>query len=206
MKKLVLLIGLVSLFATGCADGDTEITSDDILVSSFYSMGCSDNFDPSGRIWLGKNPSSYGSYPNASAYDLSCNSDTYVTVDFYDNGYEGHYKYFLVNGVNPTYSETIYRGGTGTYTFQFNNNLPYEYGTYYGIARVTALNLETREYYYYDFDIRGVENDINSKEPAVSKFEARIAPKLSGNAEKAKSEEVKTDNSSADNTDSVELK
>lgn len=43
----------------------------------------------------------------------------------------------------------------------------YERGTYFGTARVTALNLETREYYYYDFDIRAFDNSVNSKEEAA---------------------------------------
>lgn len=156
-------------------------------------MGCNDNFDY--IIELGKNPSVSGTYPNAITYDLSCNSDTYVTVEFYDNGWQGHYKYFLVNGANPSYSDTIYRNGTGTYIFQYNNSIVSDYGTYYGIARVTALNLETREYYTHDYDIRAYENDPYGKEKAaLSNFEARVAPKLP-----AKSEEVKADNATLDN-------
>lgn len=198
MRKIsVLLIGLVALFATGCAEESTTITSDDIPVSSFYNMGCNDNFDYT--IELGKNPSVSGTFPNAITYDLSCNSDTYVTIEFYDNGWDGHYRYFLVNGENPSYADTIYRGGTGTYIFQYNNNMPYERGTYYGLARVTAINLETREYYTHDYDIRAYENSINSKEEiAVSKFEARKAPELPAKSEEAKAEEVKADNATAE--------
>lgn len=202
MRKIsVLLIGLVALFATGCAEESTTITSDDIPVSSFYNMGCNDNFDYT--IELGKNDSVSGTFPNMQIYDLSCSSDTSVTIEFYDDPIaDGHYKYFLVNGMNPSYSNIIYRGETGSYAFSFNRNIPYEYRTYYGIARVTALNLETREYYTHDFSIRAYENSINSKEEiAISKFEARKAPELP-----AKSEEAKADNTASNNAASEEAK
>lgn len=178
MKKIsVLLIGVVAFFITGCAE-DTTISSDDIYVSSFYDMGCNDNFES--LIMLGKNPSVSGTYPNAIVYDLSCNSDTHVTVEIFDFNYAGHYAYFLVNGANPSYSNTISRGGTHSYTFQFNTNLPYEYGNYDALVRITALNLETRKWTYREPIIYGLENDINSRSVAAkSMFESRIAPKMS---------------------------
>lgn len=184
MKKLsILFVSLFALLVSGCAEDDTTITSSDIRVYSFASMGCNDNFYGTTSIELGKNPSVSGTYPNAAIYDLSCAYDTYVTVDFYDNGYSGHYKYFLVNGANPSYSDTIVRGGTGSYTFTFNTGIPSEYGSYYGLARVTALNLETREYYTYDYAISALENSPASKEViAKSMFSARLAPKSSSDS------------------------
>lgn len=199
MKKIsVLLIGIAALFITGCAE-DTSISSDDIYVSTFYSMGCNDNFLT--PIMLGKNPSVSGTYPNALVYDLSCNSDTYVTVEFFDFNNPGHYLYFLVNGENPSYSNTISMGGTHSYTFQFNTSLPYGYGNYDATVRITALNLETRKWTYRDYMIYAVENDINSKEIAVSKFEGRVAPKLNVTAEN-----TKADNNTASNSEDTEVK
>lgn len=188
MKKIrIILIVLAALFATGCAEENkpTNIIRDDVLVSSFYYMGCSDDFDSTGTIWLGKNQSVSGTYPNVIIHNLSCNSDTRITIDFYDNGFNGHYKFFLINEQNPSYSNIIYSGTTASYRFSFNHDMLYERGTYFGIARVTALNLVTREYYYYDFDIRAFDNSINSKEEAaVSIYEVRTAPKLKVSSEK----------------------
>lgn len=170
MKKIsVILIGLAALFITGCAEESTpkDITREDILVSSFKHMGCSDDFDSKGTIWLGKNQSVSDTYPNVIIHNLSCNSDTRVTVDFYDNGFKDHYKFFLINEQNPSYKNIIYRGTSSSYRFSFNHDMLYERGTYFGTARVTALNLETREYYYYDFDIRAFDNSVNSKEEAA---------------------------------------
>lgn len=180
MKKIsVLLVGLAALFTAGCADEimPKNITRDDVLVTSFGDMGCSNNFESTGTILLGKNQSVSGNYPNAIVYDFSCSSDTRIIIEFFDNGYSGHYKFFLINGQNPGYKNIIYRGTTSSYRFSFNHDMLYERGTYFGIAKVTAINLETREYYYYDFDIKAFDS-INSKEKAaVNKFEERIIPK-----------------------------
>lgn len=198
MKKIsVLLISLIALFATGCADGGTEVTSSDIYVSRFTDMGCSSTFTD---LELGKNSSITGTYPNELVAQLRCNSDVSVRIDFYDYDprlYPGHYAYFLVNNTPRTYSDTIYVDFTGessgTYTFTTDQSL-YTDDSYYGKYIVTALNLETRRYTVQEYSIYAYENSIWSKEAAVSKFEARTAPKLPVSADNAKSEEVSTDN------------
>lgn len=187
MKKIsVLLISLIALFATGCADEGTEVTSSDIYVSRFTDMGCSSTFTD---LELGKNSSITGTYPNELVAQLRCNSDVSVRIDFYDYdsvSYPGHYAYFLVNNTPVTYTDTIYTDLTGessgTYTFTTDSSLD-TYGSYYGKYTVTALNLETRRYTVQEYSIYAYENSIWSKEAAVSKFEARTAPKLPVNTD-----------------------
>lgn len=198
MRKIsVLLISLIALFVTGCADEGTEITSSDIYVSTFTDMGCSSTF---GNYELGKNNSVSGTYPNEAVAQLRCNSDVSAKIDFYDYDsvlYPGHYAYFLVNNTPRTYTDTIYMDLTGEssgiYTFTTATSLD-TYGSYYGKYTVTALNLETRRYTVQEYTIYAYENSIWSKEAAVSKFEARTAPKLPVSADNTKSEEVNTDN------------
>lgn len=205
MRKIsVLLIGLVALFATGCAEESTDIKSDDIYVTSFYDMGCGDSF---GNINLGKNNSVTGQYPNEQMVQLRCNSDVSVRIDFYDSMYDypGHYRYFLVNNTHTTYQDTIYTNSlgesSGVYTFTTDPSIS-QYGTYYGKYTVTALNLETRKYTVQEYRITAFENSSWSKEEAaVSKFEARKAPELP-----AKSEEAKADNTASDNAAAEEAK
>ena len=205
MRKIsVLLIGLVALFATGCAEESTDVKSDDIYVTSFYDMGCSHTF---GNLNLGKNSSVTGQYPNEIMAQLNCNSDVSVRIDFYDSMYDypGHYRYFLVNNTHTTYQDTIYTNSlgesSGVYTFTTDPSIS-QYGTYYGKYTVTALNLETRKYTVQEYRITAFENSSWSKEEAaVSKFEARKAPELP-----AKSEEAKADNTASDNAAAEEAK
>lgn len=205
MRKIsVLLIGLVALFATGCAEESTDVKSDDIYVTSFYDMGCSHTF---GNFNLGKNSSVTGQYPNEIMAQLNCNSDVSVRIDFYDSMYDypGHYRYFLVNNTHTTYQDTIYTNSfgesSGVYTFTTDPSIE-QYGTYYGKYTVTALNLETRKYTVQEYRITAFENSSWSKEEAaVSKFEARKAPELP-----AKSEEAKADNTASNNAASEEAK
>lgn len=202
MRKIsVLLIGLVALFATGCAEESTDVKSDDIYVTSFYDMGCSHTF---GNLNLGKNSSVTGQYPNEIMAQLNCNSDVSVRIDFYDSMYDypGHYRYFLVNNTHTTYQDTIYTNSfgesSGVYTFTTDPSIE-QYGTYYGKYTVTALNLETRKYTVQEYRITAFENSSWSKEEAaVSKFEARKAPELPAKSEEAKAEEVKADNATAE--------
>lgn len=202
MRKIsVLLIGLVALFATGCAEESTDIKSDDIYVTSFNDMGCTNTFD---NFNLGKNNSVTGQYHNEIMAQLRCNSDVSVRIDFYDEDpvyYPGHHRYFLVNNTPVTYSETIYVDSTGEssgeYTFTTDPSIE-QYGTYYGKYTVTALNLETRKYTVQEYRITAFENGPYSKEAAVSKFEARKAPELPAKSEEAKAEEVKADNATAE--------
>lgn len=202
MRKIsVLLIGLVALFATGCAEESTDIKSDDIYVTSFNDMGCTNTFD---NFNLGKNNSVTGQYPNEIMAQLRCNSDVSVRIDFYDEDpvyYPGHHRYFLVNNTPVTYSETIYVDSTGessgVYTFTTDPSIE-QYGTYYGKYIVTALNLETRKYTVQEYRITAFENGPYSKEAAVSKFEARKAPELPAKSEEAKAEEAKADNTAAE--------
>lgn len=206
MRKIsILLIGLVALFATGCAEESTDVKSDDIYVTSFYDMGCGDSF---GNINLGKNNSVTGQYPNEKMVQLRCNSDVSVRIDFYDEDpvyYPGHHRYFLVNNTHTTYQDTIYTNSfgesSGVYTFTTDPSIE-KYGTYYGKYTVTALNLETRKYTVQEYRITAFENSSWSKEEAaVSKFEARKAPELP-----AKSEEAKADNTVSDNAAAEEAK
>lgn len=205
MRKIsILLIGLVALFATGCAEESTDVKSDDIYVTSFYDMGCGDSF---GNINLGKNNSVTGQYPNEQMVQLRCNSDVSVRIDFYDEDprlHPGHHRYFLVNNTPVTYYETIYVDSTGessgVYTFTTDPSIE-QYGTYYGKYTVTALNLETRKYTVQEYRITAFENGPYSKEAAVSKFEARKAPELP-----AKSEEAKADNTASNNAAAEEAK
>lgn len=206
MRKIsILLIGLVALFATGCAEESTDVKSDDIYVTSFYDMGCGDSF---GNINLGKNNSVTGQYPNEQMVQLRCNSDVSVRIDFYDEDpeyYPGHHRYFLVNNTPVTYSNIIYVDSTGessgVYTFTTDQSIE-QRGTYYGKYTVTALNLETRKYTVQEYRITAFENSSWSKEEAaVSKFEARKAPELP-----AKSEEAKADNTALDNAAAEEAK
>lgn len=206
MRKIsVLLIGLVALFATGCAEESTDVKSDDIYVTSFYDMGCSHTFS---NFNLGKNNSVTGQYPNEIMAQLNCNSDVSVRIDFYDEDprhHPGHHRYFLVNNTPVTYYETIYVDSTGessgVYTFTTDPSIE-QYGTYYGKYTVTALNLETRKYTVQEYRITAFENSSWSKEEAaVSKFEARKAPELP-----AKSEEAKADNATLDSAAAEEAK
>lgn len=206
MRKIsVLLIGLVALFATGCAEESTDVKSDDIYVTSFYDMGCSHTFS---NFNLGKNNSVTGQYPNEIMAQLNCNSDVSVRIDFYDEDpvyYPGHHRYFLVNNTHTTYQDTIYTNSfgesSGVYTFTTDQSIE-QRGTYYGKYTVTALNLETRKYTVQEYRITAFENSSWSKEEAaVSKFEARKAPELP-----AKSEEAKADNTASDNAAAEEAK
>lgn len=175
MKKLsILFASLFTLLASGCAE-------DDKYVSSFEAMGCSSSF---GDIVLGRNISISGTYPNEVVVQLNCNSNTQVTINFYDNGYPGHYRYFLVNNTPVTYVNTIYRNysgtATGSYTFTTDPLYNSTYDSFYGIYEVEAYNLETGEYTVRQYLITAYENSILSKnQAAVSNLKARPAPLLS---------------------------
>lgn len=144
-------------------------------------MGCTGSFD---NLELGKNNSVTGTYPNEIATQLNCNSNVIVTVNFYDNGYDGHYRYFLVNGYPETYSTTLLVDNTGTssgvFTFSTDKSISIS-GSYYGSYEVTALNLDTRRYTVQQYTIAAYENGPYSKIPAVSTFKAKPTPKLPNN-------------------------
>lgn len=198
MKKFFLFFILSAVLVTGCSDDKPS------RVYSLYDVGCSHTFS---NLELGKNPSVSGIYENAIITQLNCNSDVYVTIDFYDSYYSGHYKYFLVNGYNPTYSETLYRDflgvSSGAYTFTTDSTI-YEYGDYYGLYRVTVQNLETGEYASEDFSIAAYENGPYSKaEPAISKLDARFAPEIQVNTNDNKSTGISKDNNSLNNIDNI---
>lgn len=172
MKKLSLLYIIVMVFLlSGCAFEDK--------VGSFYEMGCSSSFSD---IFLTKGTTESTTYPLQVVLGLSCNEDVSVTIKFYDNGYPDHYKYFLVNGVSKSYTDTIYTDYTGvssgSYTFTTDDSL-YTNGTYYGKYEVTAKNHETGNYTVQEYRIEAYDyHNINSKEPAESNFEANPLPKL----------------------------
>lgn len=175
MKKLsILFASLFTLLASGCAE-------DDKYVSSFEAMGCSSSFND---IVLGRNISISGTYPNEVVVQLNCNSDTRVTINFYDNNYPGHHRYFLVNNIPVTYSNIIYTdyAGISSGSYRFTTDAVYDNipGDIYGIYEVEAYNLETGEYTVRQYLITAYENSILSKnQAAVSNLKARPAPLLS---------------------------
>lgn len=172
MKKFnLLLISVIILLLSGCAFEDE--------VGSFYDMGCSSSFSD---IFLTKGTNVSTTYPLKVVMGINCNEDVAVTINFYDNGYSGHYRYFLVNGVSKSYKETIYTDYTGVssgvYTFTTDDYI-YQKGTYYGLYEVTAKNLETGDYTVQQYRIEAYDYHLmNSKEPAESNFEANPAQKL----------------------------
>lgn len=172
MRKLnVIFIILFALLMAGCAE--------EKRVDSFEAMGCSSSFRD---IYLSKDSSRVMIYPIEAVLEINCNSDTSVTIDFYDNNYPGHYKYFLVNGYSTTYSETIYRGYTGissdSYRFTTDTSLLQD-GAYYGIYEVRATNLENGKYTIKQYRIEAYDyHSINNKEPAESNFKANPVPPL----------------------------
>ena len=172
MKKFnLLLISAIILLLYGCAFEER--------VDTFYEMGCSSSFSD---IFLTKGTNVSTTYPLQVVLGLNCNEDVSVTIKFYDNGYPGHYKYFLVNGVSKNYTDTIYADYTGvssgSYTFTTDDSI-YQQGTYYGLYEVTAKNHETGDYTVQKYRIEAYDyHNINGKEPAESNFEANPAPKL----------------------------
>lgn len=172
MKKLyILFISAMVILVAGCAQEEQ--------VSTFYEMGCGSSFSD---IFLTKGTTVSNTYPLEVKMGLNCNDNVSVLIKFYDNGYNGHYKYFLVNGKANSYSDTIhtdYEGiGTGLYSFTTDDNL-YTPGTYYGIYEVNAKNLDTLEYTIQKFRIEAYDYHISSnKEPAVSSYKAKPVPKV----------------------------
>ena len=186
MSKLFIIS--IFLLTAGCADWfekDKKVVIEDVYVPSLYDMGCSGFFS---NIELGKNNSVSGTFPNEKAIELRCNSDVYVTVDFYDFTHPGHYRYFTVNNTPVTYNTTLYSNGyesSGMFTFSTDRSIQ-TYGTYYGKYEIMALNLETRRYTVQQYLITAYENGPYSKEvPAVSTFKAKPAPVLDKNTESA---------------------
>lgn len=199
MKKFFLFFILSAVLVTGCSDDKPS------RVYSLYDVGCSHTFS---NLELGKNLSVSGTYPNEIAANLKCNSDVYVTIDFYDSSIPGHYRYFLVNGYDTTYSETLYKDyitgtSSGYFTFTTDSYLETS-GAYYGLYRVTVQNLETGEYASEDFSIAAYDNGPYSKaEPAISKLDARFAPEIQVNTNDNKSTGISKDNNSLNNIDNI---
>lgn len=197
MKKFFLFFVLSAVLVTGCSDDKPS------RVYSLYEVGCSHTFS---NLELGKNPSVSGIYKNEIMTQLNCNSDVYVTIDFYDSTHPGHYRYFWVNNTPTTYSEYLYRySGMSSGTFTFTTDATIDtYGAYYGLYRVTVQNLETGEYASEDFSIAAYENGPYSKgEPAISKLDARFAPEIQANAGDNKSTGISKDNNSLNNIDNI---
>lgn len=172
MKKIGLFfVSLFVLLASGCAGTD--------YVETFYDMGCSSSF---GDIVLSKGTDVSTTYPLEVVTQINCNADVSVTINFYDDYYPGHYKYFLVNGYSTYYGQTIYTETTdysnGRFIFTTDDSL-YEQGSYYGIYEVTAVNLETDEYTIHQYKIQAHDEPTLGKiEPAAGNFKARPAPQI----------------------------
>lgn len=172
MKKIyILFMSAVIILLTGCATEEK--------VATFYEMGCGSSFSD---IFLTKGTTVSETYPLEIIMGLNCSDNSSVSIKFYDNGHNGHYKYFLVNGKANSYSENIYIDyegiASGSYVFTTDDTL-YTPGTYYGIYEVNAKNLDTLEYTIQKFRIEAYDYHLSGKnEPAVSSYKAKPVPKV----------------------------
>lgn len=151
MKKFNLLfISAIILLLYGCAFEER--------VDTFYEMGCSSSFSD---IFLTKGTNVSTTYPLQVVLGLNCNEDVSVTIKFYDNGYPGHYKYFLVNGIDTVFKEVYYT--TDSLKFLFVVDPVYENlsGTFYGTYRVTAINQDSGLYTSFDYNITAYDGRQN---------------------------------------------
>lgn len=148
-RKLVLflVVAVTGLLTFGCAEEEKEV-----YVPSFEAMGCSATFSD---ISLYRNPTSSGN-PNTVAASMNCNSSTAVSIAFYDDTIGGHREVFLVNGQN----EELVVGLTPyqAQAFIFSVKKSIAAGSYYAKYRVIALNVDTNEYTYQDYNIEALDN------------------------------------------------
>lgn len=123
---------------------------------------------------------------------LKCNSATSVRIEFYDisSALSGHYKYFLINSKSIYLDDYINTFWTGIYLFKADPLYYNVQGSFYASYRVTATNLETRQYIYRDYGITVYDN-FNLKEPAKSMGEYKKSLEILVMTDDNKSKEVK---------------
>lgn len=148
-RKLVifLTVALTGLLTFGCAEEEKEV-----YVPTFEEMGCSATFS---NISLYRNPTSSGN-PNTVVASMNCNSSTAVSISFYDDTYGGHREVFLVNGQNEELVVGLTPYQAQAFTFSVKNSIAS--GSYYAKYRVIALNVDTNEYTYRDYNIEALDN------------------------------------------------
>lgn len=175
-RKLVLflVVAVTGLLTFGCAEEEKEV-----YVPSFEAMGCSASFEDT-NLYI--NPSITGG-TNMAIYQMNCNSQTGVSVEFFDDITAGHRYNFLVNGQNEAY--VVGLNPYEPHEFAFTaRDITGSY-VYYGKYRVVALNMETNEYTYKDYYITARDNSIYGKKDAQSapaKGELKTMPEFSTDA------------------------
>ena len=149
-RKLVLflVVAVTGLLTFGCAEEEKEV-----YVPSFEAMGCSATFSD---ISLFRNPTSSGN-PNTVVASMNCNSSTAVSIAFYDTTYGGHREVFLVNGQNEELVVGLTPYQAQAFTFSVKKDT-IAAGSYYAKYRVIALNVDTNEYTYQDYNIEALDN------------------------------------------------
>ena len=153
-RKLVLFltVALTGLLTFGCAEEEKEV-----YVPTFEAMGCSATFAYT-NLYI--NPSITGG-TNMAIYQMNCNSQTGVSVEFFDDTIGGHRYNFLVNGQNDAY--VVGLNPYEAHEFAFTARDITGSTVYYGKYRVVALNMETNEYTYKDYYITARDNSIIGK-------------------------------------------
>lgn len=175
-RKLVLflVVAVTGLLTFGCAEEEKEV-----YVPSFEAMGCSASFADT-NLYI--NPSITGG-TNMAIYQMNCNSQTGVSVEFFDDITSGHRYNFLVNGQNDAY--VVGLNPYEAHEFAFTaRDITGSY-VYYGKYRVVALNMETNEYTYKDYYITARNNSIYGKkdiQAAPAKGELKTMPEFSTDA------------------------
>lgn len=175
-RKLVLflVVAVTGLLTFGCAEEEKEV-----YVPSFEAMGCSASFVDT-NLYI--NPSITGG-TNKAIYQMNCNSQTGVSVEFFDDITAGHRYNFLVNGQNEAY--VVGLNPYEPHEFAFTARDITGSTVYYGKYRVVALNMETNEYTYKDYYITARDNSIYGKKDAQSapaKGELKTMPEFSTDA------------------------
>lgn len=172
-RKLVLflVVALTGLLTFGCAEEEKEV-----YVPSFEAMGCSASFADT-DLYI--NPSITGG-TNMAIYYMNCNSQTGVSVEFFDDTIGGHRYNFFVNGQNDAY--VVGLNPHEAHEFAFTARDITGSNIYRGKYRVVALNMETNEYTYKDYYITAIYNSIYSKkdiQAAPAKGELKTMPEFS---------------------------
>ena len=175
-RKLVLflVVAVTGLLTFGCAEEEKEV-----YVPSFEAMGCSASFVDT-NLYI--NPSITGG-TNMAIYQMKCNSQTGVSVEFFDDTIGGHRYNFLVNRQNDAY--VVGLNPYEAHEFAFTaRDITGSY-VYRGKYRVVALNMETNEYTYKDYYITARNNSIYGKkdiQAAPAKGELKTMPEFSTDA------------------------
>ena len=175
-RKLVLflVVAVTGLLTFGCAEEEKEV-----YVPSFEAMGCSASFADT-DLYI--NPSITGG-TNMAIYQMNCNSQTGVSVEFFDDTIGGDREAFFVNGQNEAY--VVGLNPYEEHKFTFTAKDIRGAFMYCGKYRVVALNMETNEYTYKDYYITAKNNSIIGKkdiQAAPAKGELKTMPEFSTDA------------------------